>query len=43
LVQFKVTQEMEVVRLIKSWLPNIRIIAPTSLKEKIEGELRAYL
>jgi predicted DNA-binding transcriptional regulator YafY len=43
LVQYKVTQEMEVDQLIKSWLPNIRIIAPISLKEKIEGELRAYL
>ncbi len=43
LVQYKVTQEMEVDQLIKSWLPNIRIIAPISLKVKIEGELRAYL
>lgn len=43
LVDFKVTQEMEVETLIKSWLPYVKVISPLSLKEKIEEELKTYL
>lgn len=43
IVGFKVTQEMEVESLIKSWLPHVKVISPISLKNKIENELKEYL
>jgi len=43
IVQFRVTQEMEVEELIKRWIPYIKVIEPLSLKQKIEDELREYL
>lgn len=43
IIAFKVTQEMEVESLIKSWLPFVKVISPLSLKNKIEEELKTYL
>jgi predicted DNA-binding transcriptional regulator YafY len=43
IVNFKVTQEMEVESLIKSWLPYVKVIKPVSLKNKIEDELNAKI
>ncbi len=43
LVQFKVTQELEIEQLIKSWLPHIKVVTPLSLKEQLDNELRIYL
>ena len=43
ILSFRVTQELEVESLIKSWLPHIKVISPLTLKEKIESELRSYL
>ncbi len=43
IVSYKVTQEREMEELIKKWIPNVKIISPISLKEKIEKELRDYL
>jgi predicted DNA-binding transcriptional regulator YafY len=42
-VSFLVTQEREMEELIKKWIPNVRVISPISLKEKIEDELKKYL
>ena len=42
-ISFKVTQDLEVEELIKKWLPFMKVIAPLSLKQKIDAELRAYL
>lgn len=42
-IAYRVTQELEIEELIKKWLPHMRVIEPTSLKEKIENELREYL
>jgi len=43
ILSFKVTQNMEIEELIKKWIPHIKVIAPLSLKAKIEGELKMYL
>ena len=42
-VQYFVTQEMEVEELIKRWIPYVKVTEPLSLKLKIEEELRTYL
>jgi len=43
IVTYSVTQELEVEELIKRWMPNIKVLEPSSLKEKINTELREYL
>lgn len=43
LISYQVTQELEIEELIKKWLPYVKVIAPLSLKERLESELRAYL
>jgi predicted DNA-binding transcriptional regulator YafY len=43
IIQYMVTQDLEVEELIKKWLPYIKIISPLSLKNKIEKELKQYL
>jgi len=35
--------EEEALRLIRYWIPNIRIISPTHLQDKLEEGLREYL
>lgn len=42
-INLKSTSEMEVLKVIKSWLPHIKVIEPTSLDEKIKSELEKYL
>ena len=42
-LSFSVTQEMEMEELIKKWIPHMKVIAPLSLKQKIEDDLRVYL
>jgi hypothetical protein len=34
---------MEVEELIKRWIPFVKVIEPSSLKQKIENEMREYL
>ena len=43
LISYQVTQEIEIEELIKKWLPDVKVIEPLSLKERIEGELSGYL
>lgn len=43
IVNFKVTQVMEVESLIKSWIPYVTVLKPTSLKIEIENMLKEYL
>ena len=43
ILSFKVTQDLEVEELIKKWIPFLTVIAPLTLKEKIDEELRSYL
>jgi len=42
-IYLTITDEREIVKTIKMWIPKIRVISPNSLKEKIEKELREYL
>ena len=42
-LSFKVTQEVEMEELIKKWLPHMKVVSPSSLKQKIEDDLREYL
>ncbi|TLS70989.1 WYL domain-containing protein [Aliarcobacter thereius] len=43
ILSFKVTNSMEILPLVKKWLPNIKIISPKNLKDQLEDELREYL
>ncbi|OCL95824.1 WYL domain-containing protein [Aliarcobacter thereius] len=43
ILSFKVTNSMEILPLVKKWLPNIKIISPKNLKDQLENELREYL
>ncbi|MCT7646416.1 WYL domain-containing protein [Aliarcobacter butzleri] len=43
IVSFWVTQEREMEEIVKKWIPNMKVIEPLSLKEKIEAELKKYL
>jgi predicted DNA-binding transcriptional regulator YafY len=42
-IYLTITDEREIIKTIKMWIPKIRVISPKSLKEKIEKELREYL
>ena len=42
-LSFKVTQNMEVEELVKKWIPHIKVLAPMSLKKKIEKDIEKYL
>ena len=42
-VMFRVTQDREVEDIIKRWIPHVKVISPTSFKDKIEDEMREYL
>lgn len=43
IINYKVTQELEIEELVKRWIPYVKVIEPISLKEKIENELKEYL
>lgn len=43
LLSFKVTQELEIEELIKKWLPYVKVVSPSTLKDKIIEELTQYL
>ncbi|SFV63989.1 transcriptional regulator, putative [hydrothermal vent metagenome] len=43
LIRYKITNYMEILPIIKQWIPNIRIIKPISLKNKIEQIFRDYV
>ena len=40
---FTVTQEKEMEEIVKKWIPDMKVIEPLSLKNKIEAELKKYL
>ena len=43
IISFEVTQEREMEEIVKKWIPNMKVIEPFSLKNKIEAELKKYL
>ena len=38
-----ITHEMEIIPLVKYWIPYVKVISPVSIKEEIEEDLRLYL
>ncbi len=42
-LSFTVTQELEMMDIIKRWIPHMRVISPQSLKKSIDEDLVAYL
>ena len=42
-LSFEITNDMEILPLVKKWLPNIKIISPKTLKDKFNEELKSYL
>ena len=43
LVSTKVAFDEEILKLVRYWIPNVAIISPTYLQEKLENGLRGYL
>jgi len=42
-IVIKITHEMEIIPLVKYWVPHLKIISPLSIQEIVENDLRAYL
>ncbi len=38
-----ITHKMEIIPIVKYWLPYIKILSPSDIAEEIEGELRGYV
>ena len=43
IIKFEVTHDEDIDNIIKSWLPHIKVLAPTRFKDKIKKELQSYL
>ncbi len=43
LVSYTVNNEMEILPLIKKWIPRIRILSPESLKKRMKEDINRYL
>jgi len=39
----KITHEMEIIPLVKYWIPHVKVLEPAWIKEKIEDDIRGYL
>jgi len=42
-ISMKITHDMEIIPLVKHWLPNIKILEPQSIKDDLEKELKDYM
>jgi len=42
-LSFHITNDMEILPLVKKWLPHLKIISPTVTKNKLNEELKHYL
>ena len=42
-VSVEITNDMEIIPVVKYWLPHIKVLEPTSVKKKIEEDLILYL
>ena len=43
LLSFQITNDMEILPLVKKWLPNLKIISPETTKIKLQNQLKTYL
>lgn len=42
-LSYRVTREIEMEELVKKWIPHMRVVSPSSLREKIVSDLHQYL
>ena len=42
-ITYQINNDMEILPMIKKWLPHIKVISPKSLDDKIKDDLRHYL
>ena len=42
MLSFKINNDMEIIPLIKTWLPHLKVISPKSLDEKIRSDISLY-
>ena len=43
IVILNITNEKEIIPTVKYWLPNIKVLKPVGLNEKIQNEVREFL
>ena len=43
IISYQINSDMEIIPLIKTWIPHIKIISPNKLKKRIEDEIKKYL
>ncbi len=43
IVSTKVSFDEEILKIVRYWIPNVKIISPTNLQEKLEATLKEYL
>ena len=43
ILRFQITNEMEIVPLVKKWLPHIKVLSPVSLRERIAKDIKSFL
>jgi len=41
-INIKITDDMEIIPLIKYWIPHLKVLEPKSLDEKILSDLEQY-
>ena len=42
-ISVEITHDMEIIPLVKYWLPNMRVLEPQSVKNAITNDLKAYI
>ena len=42
-VSVEITNDMEIIPVIKYWIPHIKVLEPQSIKEAIEEDLKDYI
>ena len=42
-LKYQITSEMEILPLVKRWIPHIKIISPDSIKKKLKEDIELYL
>ena len=43
IVTLTITNEKEIIPIVKYWLPNIKVLKPIDLHKKIQNEVREFL
>ena len=43
IVKFEINNDLEILPFIKKWLPDIKIIEPEFLKQKLQKQLQGYI